>query len=149
MASTSRTLHAPAGEAEPLPGGWWRLNGRGRRPWELYLRDPGRPSDPAGADDPAGGDERLALPTSAAIWVEWHGDAVRWRTAVHDAETWMHATAGLLHEPCGRLYATLPLARYDSRARRYWGAVLWAARWPPARGLFGWLARRHRSNDTA
>jgi hypothetical protein len=118
------------------------MRGHGRVPWELYLRDPG------GASASAGRDEWSTVPPSVAIRVEWTGDAVRWGVAADVRETPLHATAGLLHEPCGELYAALPLARYDRRARRFWNAVLWIARWPGASRLFGWLARRHRSNDT-
>ena len=70
--STSRILRAPDEGIEPLPGGWWRLRGRGPAMWEVYLLDP------RGADGGTIGAAGFAVTSS--IRIEWRGDAVRWGT---------------------------------------------------------------------
>lgn len=140
---TSRTLRASDEVTQRLPGGWWRLRGRGTSPWEVYLRDP------RGVDDEASGGESFAVPSGSAIRIEWHGETVRWGVGSDGPETPRRAAAVLLHEPCGELYASLPLARYDRRARRFWSAVLWIAGWPGGSGLIERLARRRGTTDPA
>ena len=143
MTSTARTLRASAEQPQRFPGGWWRLRGSGTSPWEVYLRDP------RGAHEAASDDARFAMPTGSAIRIEWNGDTVRWGVGPDGPAAPWHAAAALLHEPCAELYATLPLARYDRRARRFWGTILGIARWPGGSGLIERLARRRRTTDTA
>ncbi len=140
MTPTSRILHSSDAVTQRLPGGWWRLRGRGTSPWEVYLRDP------RGGTDEAIGGEGIAVPPSSPIRIEWSGDTVRWGIGSDVAQTSRRAAAALLHEPCGELYASLPLARYDRRARRFWSTVLWIARWPGGSGLIERLARRRRTS---
>lgn len=143
MTLPSRTLREPDEGTELLPGGWLRLRGRGTTPWEAYLRDP------RGTVDEATRAEAWALPSSSEIRIEWDGDVVRWGIASDGSDTPRRATAGLVHEPCDDLYASLPLARYDRRARRFWNTVLWIARWPGGSGLIERLAGRRRTTDSA
>jgi hypothetical protein len=50
----------------------------------------------------------------------------------------------IVHEPLPKLYAELPLAGFDERARRFWRRVFRLVRIPGGRHLLGVLARRPR-----
>ena len=142
--ATPRTLPAPDEEPRSLPGGWWRLRRHRATPWELYVRV----TD--GADGGTIGGAVGAVSHSSVVRVEWCGDAVRWEIGPPGLGTPRHAAAGgLLHEPYPDLYASLPLARYDRRARRFWSVILWIARWPGGRAMIERLSRRRRTTGSA
>jgi hypothetical protein len=39
-----------------------------------------------------------------------------------------------------KLYEALPLARFDAKARRFWGRVFWLVRMPGGRSLLKYFA---------
>ncbi len=49
-----------------------------------------------------------------------------------------------IHEPKTRLYDSLPLARFDAAAQRFWKRVFRLIRIPGGRLLLGAIARRRR-----
>lgn len=154
VTATPRTLPAPDEEPRPLSGGWWRLRRHAATPWELYVRvTDGADGAVGGTIGGAGGTIGGAggtVPPSSVVRVEWCGDAVRWEIGPPGLGTPRHAaTGGLLHEPYPDLYASLPLARYDRRARRFWSVILWIARWPGGRAMIERLARRRRTTGSA
>ncbi|HUY84212.1 MAG TPA: hypothetical protein VMU86_06530 [Steroidobacteraceae bacterium] len=119
-----------------LPGGWWRL--RATAPaWILYLREP------RGAD---GADIGAVLAGGSTLAISWTGDAVRLDLGGSARSGTLHAAGALLHEPLDRLYDVLPLARYDSRERRFWGRVMTIVRLPGGAWLIERFARRRSAH---
>ena len=57
------------------------------------------------------------------------------------------AQSAIVHEPLPHLYETLPLVRFDAKARRFWRRVFRLMRIPGGRHLIGALARRSRPPD--
>ena len=51
------------------------------------------------------------------------------------------ATSAIVHEPLGHLYESLPLVKFDAKARRFWRRVFRLVRIPGGRYLLKFLAR--------
>jgi hypothetical protein len=132
MAAASRTLTGPF-QIEPISGQVWCL--RAAPPAAaavLIVRGPA----------PASGD-----PHPIAATIEW--DAVgraALRLEFPSGSRDVPAASLLLHEPLPALYAALPLAAYDARARRFWRRVFAVVRLPGARYVLRLFARRARAS---
>jgi hypothetical protein len=57
----------------------------------------------------------------------------------------VEARGAIVHEPAPDLYAALPLAQFDERARRFWRRVFLLVRVPGGRRLLGLLAHASRN----
>lgn len=57
----------------------------------------------------------------------------------------IEAKSAIVHEAVPDLYAALPLAKFDGRARRFWRRVFLLVRIPGGRRLLGMLARASRN----
>jgi hypothetical protein len=78
------------------------------------------------------------------LGLEWqsHGVLLTMMTAGRVASS--EAATVIVHEAVPDLYAALPLAAFDSRARRFWRRVFLLVRIPGGRLLLGMLARVSR-----
>jgi hypothetical protein len=76
--------------------------------------------------------------------VEWRAGSVLVTTSSPRAAT-IEARSAIVHEAVPNLYAGLPLAQFDARARRFWRRVFLLVRIPGGRRLLGTLARASRN----
>ena len=119
--------------ARELDRGAWRLSRSEPPPIDILLR--GAESGAADAFRPA---------AVAALELEWqHGTVVLTMTSAQ-RRIRINSGSAILHEPLGSLYDVLPLAAFDSKARRFWSRVFRLVRIPGGRYLLGLLARRSR-----
>jgi hypothetical protein len=95
---------------------------------------------------------RGAQAQSAALPAIVHDLDIEWRTdEVLVGLTWggqrsvIRTQTVIVHEPLANLYAVLPLATLDAKARRFWRRVFTLVRIPGGRHLLGLLARRRRA----
>ncbi len=117
-----------------LPGGVLQLLATDPPGWALTLR---------GADLRQPGE--VAAGTGACTSgasVVWRDEGAHITLGQVDHAVAFDAAVALLHEPILGLYARLPLARYDARARRFWARVMLIVRMPGGAWLIGCLARR-------
>jgi hypothetical protein len=79
------------------------------------------------------------------LGIEWQGQRVllTMMSAAGRVAT-LEAASAIVHEPLGNLYAALPLAEFDGRARRFWRRVFLLVRIPGGRSLLGILAHASR-----
>jgi len=78
------------------------------------------------------------------LCIEWRGQRVLLTTSAPQAAR-IEAKSALVHEPAPDLYAALPLAQFDARARRFWRRVFLLVRIPGGRRLLGRLAHASRN----
>jgi len=123
-----RIMRGPLEQRELAPGAWaWAAPGGD----ELLIR---------GADPGAAELLRSAVPS--AVSVDWLKDGAL-VTLITDSGPWpLRARVAVTHEPLARLYETLPLARLEPKARRFWRRVFLLVRIPGGRRLLKLLARR-------
>lgn len=76
----------------------------------------------------------LREPPVRDLDIEWRADCALLGTVAMQGV--------IVHEPLPQLYAALPLAGLDERARRFWHWVFRLVRIPGGRYLLGVLARR-------
>jgi hypothetical protein len=76
--------------------------------------------------------------------IEWQGQRALVRCA---GRTAAEARSAIVHEPLPNLYAALPLAQFDGRARRFWRRVFLLVRIPGGRRLLGMLAHASRNKS--
>jgi hypothetical protein len=76
-----------------------------------------------------------------SVALEWGTDRVQVTLAARGAEHRLEADSAIVHEPRQRLYDALPLATFDSDARRFWNRVFRLMRIPGGRLLLKVLAR--------
>lgn len=119
--------------ARDLDRGTWRLSSRGPAPMDILLK--GAQSGAADAFRP---------PVIGDIQLEWQDGAVLMSMTSTQRPTSIKVRSAIVHEPLARLYDALPLAEFDSKARRFWGWVFPLVRIPGGRHLLGALARRSR-----
>lgn len=119
--------------ARDLDRGRWRLSRREPAPLDILLR--GTESGAADAFRP---------PVVSDIEIEWQDGAVLMSMTSTQGRTSIKIRSAIVHEPLARLYDVLPLAAFDSKARRFWGRVFTLVRIPGGRHLLGALARRSR-----
>jgi len=97
-----------------------------------------------------GADTRSASAFGAAVsdlGIEWHGQRALLTMMSAGRVASSEAAAVIVHESVPGLYAALPLAEFDSRARRFWRRVFLLVRIPGGRLLLGMLARVSRKSS--
>jgi hypothetical protein len=119
--------------ARDLDGGTWRLSRREPQPMDILLK--GAQSGAADAFRP---------PVVSDVELEWQDGAVLMSMTSMQRRTSIKIRSAIAHEPLARLYGGLPLAGFDSKARRFWRRVFTLVRIPGGRYLLGALARRSR-----
>jgi hypothetical protein len=92
----------------------------------------------------SGAAEWLHPPGVSDIELEWQEESVLLTMTSELRRVAIKARSAIVHEPVGSLYEVLPLAEFDSKARRFWGRVFRLVRVPGGRYLLGWVARRGR-----
>ena|ERR1700761_376623 len=113
---------------------------RGRGEWQLirsaphdatvYVRDAQR--DAAGI---------FGRGIVADLGIEWRGQEVLLTFMSNGKAASVAAGSAIVHEPLSGLYAGLPLASIDARARRFWRRVFALVRLPGGRVLLKLLTR--------
>jgi len=94
-----------------------------------------------------GADSRAAAAFSATlsdVGIEWQTRGVLLTMMSAGRVATVEAAAAIVHEPLPKLYAVLPLADFDHRARRFWRRVFLLVRIPGGRSLLGLLAHLSR-----
>jgi hypothetical protein len=123
-----RLIRGPLEQRELSPGSWqWSAAGGA----ELLVR---------GAEP--GADQVLRRAAPRAISVDWLKDGALVTLMTEAGPRLLRARAAVTHEPLARLYETLPLMRFEPRARRFWRRVFFLVRIPGGRRLLGLVARR-------
>ncbi len=129
-----RTVSGPF-SARKLRPGLWHLYSEASVGPELFL-------DGVGVE----ADELLQGGPFAALRLEWLADEVTVTLAgvngVVGRVCQLPARSAVLHEPKPRLYEALPLADFDSGAKRFWNRVFSLLRIPGGRYLLRFIARR-------
>jgi hypothetical protein len=113
--------------------GVWRLSTDNSGGPEIYL---------AGVE--ADGAETLSHAGSATVAIDWRPDGVLLTLTSAGTDRLVRARHAVIHEPLARLYESLPLARFDASARRFWARIFRLVRVPGGRQLLGLIARRSR-----
>jgi hypothetical protein len=133
----SKILAGPF-SARRLGGRDWLLTTDVAAGPEVYLQGtgPGAPEFMVGA-------------AIAKLDIIWRGDGVKITVTTANGVRSLKAATAIVHEPKPRLYESLPLAAFDSAARRFWNRVFWLIRIPGGRYLLGFIARRNRGTRSA
>ena len=76
------------------------------------------------------------------VCIEWQGQRALLKCA---GRANVEARSAIVHEPLSGLYATLALAQFDARARRFWRRVFLLVRIPGGRRVLGMLAHASRN----
>ena len=118
--------------ARDLGGGAWRLS-RGAPAAEILLR---------GVE--SGAAEAFRAPGVDDLELEWREGSVWLTMTSAQRRISLSSQSALVHEPLDHLYDALPLAAFDSKARRFWRRVFRLVRIPGGRYLLGVMARRGR-----
>jgi hypothetical protein len=84
----------------------------------------------------------IAGARATRVALRWMGDGVLATLITAAGAKEVKARAATVHEPLPRLYESLPLARLDGRAKRFWRRVFLLVRIPGGRRLLGLVARR-------
>jgi hypothetical protein len=79
------------------------------------------------------------------VGIEWHGQGVGLSMMFEGRTQRIEARSAIVHEPLADLYAALPLAQFDARAKRFWRRVFLLVRIPGGRRLLGILAHASRN----
>jgi hypothetical protein len=121
-----------------LPG-TFSVRDLGRGAWRLH-------SEPAHVSVIVRGAEGSALPAAVRdIDIEWRADDVLLSVTSDGQRRVIRSQTVIVHEPLADLYAALPLADLDDKARRFWRRVFTLVRIPGGRHLLGLLARGSRA----
>jgi hypothetical protein len=97
-----------------------------------------------------GADPRAAAALSATLsdlGIEWQMRRVLLTMMSAGRLATAEASTVIVHEPLPKLYAELPLADFDSGARRFWRRVFLLVRIPGGRFLLGMLAHLSRKRS--
>src|ERR1700690_1365992 len=70
-----------------------------------------------------------------AVALEWRDRGVLVTLSSIDGPTLLRARVALIHEPFAQLYQSLPLAHFDTTARRFWRRIFRLVRIPGGRHL--------------
>jgi hypothetical protein len=84
----------------------------------------------------------------AMLGVEWHGGGVKVALTVAGGVRYLTIGSAIIHEPKAHLYESLPLANFDTDAKRFWTRVFRLMRIPGGRFLLKFIARRNRGKST-
>jgi hypothetical protein len=125
-----------------LPG-TFRAGTIGEGAWRLSRSEPD-PIDVFVRGAAAHASESFRTGKVRDLGIEWRADALRLRWILDGRHDSVEAQSAIVHEPLPHLYAALPLATLDERARRFWRRVFRLLRIPGGRHLLGVLARRSR-----
>jgi hypothetical protein len=82
----------------------------------------------------------------SAVALEWRDGGVFVTLTSIAGPMVLQARDALIHEPLGRFYHSLPLARFDSAARRFWRQIFRLVRIPGGRHLLRFIARHRRES---
>jgi len=127
-----RTLLGPI-LAEHLGGGLWQLTAAGAHTAQVFMKfAPGVSS--AALNDPA--IRRLDL--------QWRLAGVVERVTGRNGVAMFEVGTAIIHEGNDQLYGALPLAGFDTKARRFWKRVFLLMHVPGGRYLLRWIVRRKR-----
>jgi hypothetical protein len=118
-----------------LGSGHWHLASGDRAGPEIYL---------IGAD--SGAIPVVRDTNISAVALEWRDRGVLVTLSSIDGPTLLRARVALIHEPFAQLYQSLPLAHFDTTARRFWRRIFRLVRIPGGRHLLRFLARRRRDS---
>jgi hypothetical protein len=133
MQSKMRRNFLGSFNAQRVNGSLWRLEQSEPARIEIFLRG----AEPRAAQ--VFGPHHLY-----DVGIEWHDGQVLLTFSTNGQIELLSAAGMFVHEPVPDVLRALPLATYDTRARRFWQRVFWLVRLPGGRGLLGWLARRAR-----
>jgi hypothetical protein len=128
-----------------LPG-TFRARDLGGRSWRLSRSDPQRTEVFVLAADSQASD-CFRAPDLSDIDIVWRADAVSLTMTSNGRSKTVKTQSAIVHEPLPHLYAALPLAGFDEKARRFWRRVFRLVRIPGGRHLLGVLARSSRGRD--
>jgi len=133
MATKMRRNFSGASRARFAGDGTWRITRTQPHETEIIV---------------GGADSRSAQACGATLHdlgIEWRGPRVLLTMASADGRVaTVEAASATVHEPSRNLYAALPLADFDGRARRFWRRVFLLVRIPGGRSLLGMLAHASR-----
>jgi hypothetical protein len=115
--------------------GDFRADEKGAGVWALTSAADGGVEIHIGGVDP-GAAQALRGAHFSAVSVTWRSDGVSLVLDAAAGQLPLHSRSSVIHEPLPALYAGLPLAVLDDRARRFWRRVFWLVRIP------GLVARR-------
>jgi hypothetical protein len=132
-----QTLSGPFA-ARHLGNGVWQLTTGAPAGPEIFLRGP-RPDEPKFLLD-------MSITT---LGVEWRVDGVRLALSGPNGVRYLTAGSAIIHEPKVHLYEALPLAAFDSDAKRFWKRVFRLMRIPGGRFLLRFLARGRPGKENA
>jgi hypothetical protein len=122
--------------------GAWRAHTPGDGTWRITASHTAAQVIVIGADS---GSVQACGTMLHDLGIEWRGQDVRLTMMCAGREMLLEASGAIVHEPAPDLYAGLPLADFDARARRFWRSVFLMVRIPGGRRLLGLLA--HASRD--
>jgi hypothetical protein len=75
------------------------------------------------------------------LGIEWHSDMALLSFMSGDRVETVEGATVIVHEPLRHLYAGLPLAEFDQKAKTFWSRVFRLVRIPGGRFLLRFLAR--------
>ena len=113
--------------------GSWRLESLGEHEISIFLEN----AAPGAADVFSAG-------TIQGLDIEWHADSAQLTFAAGGRPATVKTAGVIVHEPLRSLYDSLPLARIDADARRFWRRVFRLVRIPGGRYLLRLLTRSRR-----
>lgn len=125
-----RTLAAPLRSLD-LGGGLWELTTAAPDAAQVYLK--------LGSGTNCAPLQQQAI---RRLDLEWHAVGVSVRVTGADAAGVLEAVTVIIHEARAHLYAGLPLADFDAKARQFWRRVFLLIRIPGGRRLLRVIARR-------
>ncbi|MDB6086374.1 MAG: hypothetical protein JWN43_4255 [Gammaproteobacteria bacterium] len=123
--------------ARNLGAGLWLIAGTASG-GEIYLRGAG----PNAA-------EFLKDPSISMVGFDWYAEGVELELTGARGVRRLTARSAIIHDPKPRLYEDMPLASFDSEARRFWTRVFRLMRIPGGRLILGLIARRNRGRVKA
>jgi hypothetical protein len=134
MVAKMRRNFSGAFRAEDLGTGAWRLYQTSPQQIDIFLR---------GVD----GMQALQLLANAftELGIEWREGSALITLLADGRVASLDASSAVVHEPLVGLYDTLPLQRFDAKARRFWGRIFFLVRLPGGRALISALTRSRRS----
>src|ERR1700737_2380744 len=98
--------------ARSLGAGVWHLTQDTPSAAEIYLQGAGPEAS-----------EVLQGVSIAMLGVEWHEGGVKVALTVAGGVRYLTIGSAIIHEPKARLYESLPLANFDTDAKRFWTRV--------------------------
>jgi hypothetical protein len=113
--------------------GAWRLDSLGEHEVSIFLENAA-----------AGAADVFSAAPIQGLDIEWHADSAQLTFASGGRSATVKTAGVIIHEPLRSLYDSLPLARIDEEARRFWRRVFRVVRIPGGRYLLRLLTRSRR-----